>query len=623
MRERVIVLAAGILLVGCRERMDAPSVPCKLDHFGYRPDDVKVAVYSSDPGPAVEVRSSAGSAVFRVPADGGSISRKGWDAMSGDRVWWVDFSPLVAPGRYRLFSPTLNDASYEFRIAPDVFDGVLRAALRTFYLQRCGVAKPARYASAWTDGAPCHRADASAGPAGGQVDHGLRDLAGGWHDAGDYNKYVWPAVSNAVLFLLQAWEESPGTFPDGSFDIPESGNGISDLLDEVRWELDFLLKMQLPDGSVLSQLHSGSSASGGAPPSRDSGRRFYHDPTLESGAVFAGSCALASRSFSLAGEGAYALTLRKAALRAWDWLQREGSSKEKAWAAAELLRMDPALASARVYLDGYHPGGWSTAPLEVMGYDTHAALAYVEAAGATPSVVLAMRSSVGALVDQVFAADDLYRNGMPNRSYHWGSNQVRAGHGVFLLRAARLGATGSHTAVECRLRALEILHYFHGQNPLSMVYLTNMASLGGEHSSWQIFHSWFGQSRDAHSRLNYVGKPSWVVEPHYPYLRGTDNLGVRDDKESAYGPAPGFVPGGPNRNYSGNASPPRGSAHPNRAYRDWNDQSVWTARTWEVTESSIGYQGPYVALVAAFTAPRPTPPRRASGRVAAGEGGDD
>jgi hypothetical protein len=239
-----------------------------------------------------------------------------------------------------------------------------------------------------------------------------------------------------------------------------------------------------------------------------------------------------------------------------------------------------------------------------VSYDTHAILTYVETSGATPAVVSARRSDIARLVDSVFASDDLYRNGMPADSYHWGSNAARAGYGVFLLRAARLGATGSHTADECRRRALEILHFFHGQNPLSMVYLTNMAAFGGEHSSWQIYHSWFGQSQNAHSRFNHVGKPSWVVEPHYPYLRGADNLGIRDDKSSVRGPAPGFVTGGPNKNYSGEARPPRGSPFPNRSYRDWNDQSVWTARTWEITENSIGYQGPYVALVAAFAGSR-------------------
>ena len=94
------------------------------------------------------------------------------------------------------------------------------------------------------------------------------------------------------------------------------------------------------------------------------------------------------------------------------------------------------------------------------------------------------------------------------------------------------------------------------------------------------------------------------MEPHYPYFSGSDNLGVRDGKASALGPAPGFVPGGPNKDYSGDATPPRGASHPNRFYRDWNDQSVWTSRTWEITENSISYQGPYVALAAAFAETR-------------------
>jgi hypothetical protein len=576
----------------------------KLDNFGYRPDDTKVAVFSADPGAAVQVRTPAGAVVFTVPTEGGSIHGKGRDIASGDRVWWVDFSPLRAPGAYHLWSASLGARSYEFVIAPDVYHDVMRAALKTYYLQRCGIAKPATYAGVWADGSPCHRADAATGPAASHVDRGLRDLTGGWHDAGDYNKYLWSAASNAILFLLSAWEDDPRLFPDADLEIPESGNGVSDVLDEVKWELDFFLKMQLPDGSVLSEVDADGSASGRSPPSADAAPRYYHDPTLQSGAVFAGSCALASRVFAAAGSRAYAATLKSAALSTWGWLQGQGSSGEKAWAAAEVFRMDSTITSARSYVDGYHAGLWSGAFLnDVMSYDTHAAITYVQTAGATPVVVSAMRASLGRAVDSIFASDDLYRNGMPEWRYHWGSNEIRAGYGIFLVHAARLGTTGSHTAADCRRHALDVLHFFHGQNPLSMVYLTNMASRGGEHSSWQFFHNWFGQSRSAYSRFRYVGKPSSVVEPHYPYFSGTDNHGIGDGKSSAFGPAPGFVPGGPNKDYGGDATPPGGAIYPNRFYRDWNDQAVWTARTWEITESSIGYQGPYVALVAAFVGP--------------------
>jgi hypothetical protein len=576
-----------------------------FDHFGYRPRDPKVAVASADPGPVVEVRTRAEESALRLTVDAGSIRRKGKDPDSGDEVWWMDLSSLTLPGTYHLWSPSLQARSYEFVVAQDVYEEVLRTAVRTFYLQRCGVGKLARYAGNWADEGACHRADTAAGAARGQVDRGRLDLSGGWHDAGDYNKYMWYATSNAILFMLRAFEEDAGSFPDGFLRIPESGNDVSDLLDEVKWEIDFLLKMQLPDGSVLSRIQAEGQANGSAPPSADQSLRYYHDPTLESAAVFAGSCAVASRVFAVAGQGPYAATLKKAALRAWSWVQGQGNGPEKVWAAAEIFHLDQGVTSARAYVDGYYPAGWSGVPLGVTSYDAHAAITYVQVAGATPAVVSAMRADIAQEVDQIFASDDLYRNGMPKKSYFWGSNSIRAGYGVFLLQAARLQATGSHTGEESRRHALDFLHYFHGQNPLGMVYLTNMASLGGEHSSWQIFHNWFGQSQSPYSSSRYVGRAASIVEAHYPYFGGTDNHGVRDDKTSLFGPAPGFVPGGPNQEYSGDARPPGHAVYPNRSYRDWNDQTVWTARTWEITEPSIGYQGPYVALVAAFASRAP------------------
>jgi len=640
-----LVLTTALGLSGCgREaraigdahRAGVGRTAIKLDHFGYRPDDAKVAIFTADPGSSIQVRTDAGAGVFSVPGSGGSIRRREGDGCGAREVWWVDFSPFRTGGRYHLFSPALGARSYEFVIAPDVYADVMRTALRTFFLQRCGRAKPRAYAGAWADEGACHRADAAAAPARGQRDRGRRDLTGGWHDAGDYNKYVWRAASTAILFLLRAWEDDPQAFPDGGLGIPESGNAVADVLDEVRWELDFFLRMQLPDGSVLSRVHAAGDASGAAPPSIDAAARYYEDPTLESTAVFAGSCARGARVFAAAGQTEYAGVLRRAALAAWSWVEGQGDGDEKVWAAAEIFRLDSHVTSARRYVDGYHggcshrptmvaaggshrstmvaaggshrstmvaAGGWSDASYGASRYDTHAAVTYAQAEGATASVVAAMREGIGRQVDEIFAADDVYRTGMPRASYHWGSNAARAEAGVFLLQAARLGATGSHTPAQCRRHALDILHFFHGQNPLGMVYLTNMAAQGGEHSSWQVFHNWFGQSEHSYSRANYVGKPPSVLEPDYPYFEGSDNHGRGDDKRSRLGPPPGFVPGGPNPNYSGDATPPARAGCPSLFYRDWNDQSAWTARTWEITETSIGYQAPFVALAAAFVRP--------------------
>ena len=601
---RLIAAACATLSLAALASAQPVSPAIKLDHFGYRPADGKVAIFTANPGAAVQVRDAATLAVlFTVPTNGGSITSRGVDGPgSFDTVWWVDFSPFAAVGSYHLFSPTLNARSYDFVLRGDAHHEVFRAALKSYYRQRCNTPKAAAHAGDWADPVACHRSDDFTGPAAGHTDHGLRNLTGGWHDAGDYNKYVWGDAGAAILFLLRAYERAPWAFGDDT-GIPESGNGVPDVLDEVKWELDWLLKMQLPDGSVLSRMHVTGFASD-APPSVDPNPRYYEDPNAESDAVFTAAAALGSRVFLQAGHLGFASRLRDAALLTWPRVaaQPAAGNEFKVWAAAEVFRMDPTISAARTVVDTYHPNDWLGVFLNVMSFDTQAAMAYIEAPGATPAVVANMRADVSAQVDYIFSEDDLYRNGMPDWSYYWGSNSIRAGYGVFLVEAARLGQTGSHTAAEAREHALDILRFFHGQNPMRMVYLSNMAALGGEHSVWQLYHAWFGDSWSQYSRTYHIGKPTAVVEPAYPYFAGTDNHGVTDDDVSTYGPAPGILVGGPNSGYGGDAQPPLGAVGLNRFYRDWAEQRFGDPRTWEITENSVKYQGPYVNLASAFAA---------------------
>jgi hypothetical protein len=601
---RSALAAAALLLAPGLASAQAVSAAIKLDHFGYRPGDAKVAIFTANPGTTVQVRDAATLAVvFTVPTNGGSITPMGQDGPgSFDTVWWVDFSPLATLGAYHLFSPTIGGRSYDFAVRGDAHREVLRAALKSYYRQRCNTPKNATHAGAWPDPAACHLGDRTTAAAAGHTNHGLRDLTGGWHDAGDYNKYVWGDTGGAILFLLRAFERDAAAFGDDS-GIPESGNGVPDVLDEVRWELEWLLKMQLADGSVLSRMHVDGFASD-SPPSADANPRFYEDPDQESDAVFVAVTALGARVFAQAGHAGFASRLRTAALLTWPRVlaQPPANNEFKVWAAAELLRLDPTITAARTVVDTYHPGSWAGVFLNVMSYDTAAALAYVETAGATPAVVANMRASIGDQVDYIFSEDDLYRNGMPDWSYYWGSNSIRAGYGVFLVEAARLGQTGGQTAAAARAHALDLLRFFHGQNPMRMVYLSNMHALGGEHSVWQLYHAWFGDSWSAYSRTNHVGKPAALAEPGYPYFAGVDNHGVSDNNASALGPAPGIVVGGPNKDYFGDATPPLGSVGWNRFYRDWCEQRQGDPQTWQITENSIKYQAPYVSLAAAFAA---------------------
>ena len=106
---RRLVLSIIVLMLAARAEAAPISHNIKLDHFGYRPDDAKIAVFSADPGATVEVRDLNDVVVMTIPTDGGSITAMGNDGSpSGDTVWWVDFSHLGTPGSYRLYSQAIG-----------------------------------------------------------------------------------------------------------------------------------------------------------------------------------------------------------------------------------------------------------------------------------------------------------------------------------------------------------------------------------------------------------------------------------------------------------------------------------------------------------------------------------
>ena len=146
-------------------------------------------------------------------------------------------------------------------------------------------------------------------PCGLYCDGSPRDLHGGWFDAGDQNRYT-DLGRERVIELLRAYVESPAAFTDDT-NIPESGNGVADLLDEAKWELDWMARMQQSNGSVLSIAgHAGAS-----PPSTDTSPCRYGpastSATLTSAAAFAYASIVSTASGPPAYPG-YAAGLRRA-----------------------------------------------------------------------------------------------------------------------------------------------------------------------------------------------------------------------------------------------------------------------------------------------------------------------
>ncbi len=574
----------------------------RVDQFGYRPTDTKVAVIADPiegfdsaieftPGDLLQVRRWADDSVA-FEAGPSAWSDGATHTQSGDRGWWFDFSELEEPGSYYIIDPSNNTATGRFEIGDDVYDEVLDAALRALWFNRLGTPHPAELAGPWADEA------AYLGP--GQDSEArwiddrddpdaTRDLSGGWADAGDTNKYVTFAAE-PVHQLLTALARHPEVFGD-SVGIPESGNGLPDVLDEVLWEIEWIERMQEDDGGVLTKVGVTTYDTPPGPPSESTLPRFYEEEcsssTIVAAAMFAHTALVLASTPSL---DATAERLLDRAVAAWDWYQdapqREDCDSQEIKAGdADLsaARQDGAEVVAAVYLydltgnDRYHTvvreGLWGTMPFNDDGFgryaphESDALLHYRSMTGADASTVDAIDERIDVLVggSSTYGFDpsaSLYRSFMPDDQYHWGSNRVKANIG-----SANLAISDIPGGTE---RAQAHLHYFHGLNPLDTVYLSNMDEFGADHSVGQLFHYWFG----AQSEFNM-------------------------DDGSEIGAAPGYVVGGPNWWYSGQEAPPA-SQPPMKSYLDSN--GLGSEPLWEVSEPAIYYQAAYIHLLVSVMA---------------------
>lgn len=230
-----------------------PVPAVRVNQLGYLPHASKVAtVVSAATEPLPWRLLDAGGAQLAA----GRTTVFGLDRDSGDRVHNADFSAFTTAGDG--YTLEVDGArSHPFAIDARLYGRLKYDALAYFYYNRSGIAVEMPYAAdpRWTHPAG-HLGDGNVrcAPDAG-CDYAL-DVAGGWYDAGDYGKYVVNG-GIAVWTLVNQYERSTlrrgdAVFADGTLSIPERANGAPDLLDEARWELEFLLKMQVPEGQPLA-----------------------------------------------------------------------------------------------------------------------------------------------------------------------------------------------------------------------------------------------------------------------------------------------------------------------------------------------------------------------------------
>ncbi|MFK7757786.1 MAG: glycoside hydrolase family 9 protein [Flavobacteriales bacterium] len=589
------------------------QTPIKIDQFGYECSASKVAVLSNP-----EVGFNASDSY--VPADLLEVRRVENDevvfsaapvvwnngnthAQSGDKGWWFDFSELTEPGEYYIYdSETVT--SGPFVISSEVYGDVLKASMRMFYYNRCNSEKLEMHAGAnWADGNnflnPLQ--DSECRYFFDQDNLTLqRDMRGGWFDAGDFNKYVTFAEF-PIHNLLWAYQENPAIFTDES-NIPESGNGIPDILDELKWELDWLLKMTNADGSTHIKMGSdGYGVNTESPPSLNTDQRFYGLTCTSASLSAASALAHSAEVFSeVEGLESYSLALQSQAELCFNYalpfitnqtLETECDNGEIVAGDADRTEQEQINSAviAAVHLlsltgnsdyENFISNQLNTLePIAVTFWGPYnltlqdALLYYTSLESATTSNIAAILNSISTDSSTNFndffgfSDADLYRAYMPDWSYHWGSNSPKAGYGIL---NALLGKYGINLEQEenYKLKMTEQLHYFHGVNPLGKVMLSNMYGYGAEDSMNEIYHGWFDDGTDYDNALT-----------------------------SPLGPAPGYVVGGPNNSFSvTDISPPSGQPI-QKAYLDWN--TGFPENSWEISEPSISYQAIYVRLLAA------------------------
>jgi endoglucanase len=237
------------------KRIKMNDVELSYNQYGYPSGAPKIASIQKDaPGPYTWVLKDvlAGSTIAQ-----GTTLPPIKDSFTGDIIHRADFSNIQRPGTYIISIDEKSSAP--FRIGNDIYAQLRRDALHFFYLMRSGIELNEAFAGKTWARKPGHLSDADIRAFAGTDAQGTKwqgypfriDGSGGWYDAGDFGKYVVNG-GISVWTLQNAYERFPSYFSDGDQNIPEQRNGIPDILDECRWELEFMLRMQIPEGFDLS-----------------------------------------------------------------------------------------------------------------------------------------------------------------------------------------------------------------------------------------------------------------------------------------------------------------------------------------------------------------------------------
>lgn len=469
-----------------------PAPLLKVNQSGYLNQGQKLAVIPGKSQHTFQlVALPSGQTVFK----GQSSEAQLW-APAGETVSIADFTQVQNNGRYRL--EVAGFTAVELQIAAQPYAQLHDAAIKAYYFNRASQQLAPAYAGVWARPAghpdnkvKIHASAASASRPTGTVVQSPK----GWYDAGDYNKYI---VNSGIstFTLLDAWTDFKDFYRQRQWTIPESGNSMPDLLDEVVWNLDWMSSMQDPtDGGVYHKLTT-LNFEGAVMPHQAVAQRYLVQKTTAAALNFAAVMAKASRvmaEFDKEQPGKAAL-FRQQAIQAWQWASKNPAiyyqqpadvstgaygdkelADEFAWAAAELYL----LTAEQPYLQQFFQ---LAQPMQTASWASVAALGYFslakEANRLTPEQRQLVFNAITTLADQ-FATQhqaSAYKVAMVPEDFVWGSNAVAMNKAILLYKANQITEKASY------MEAMQgLLDYVLGRNPLDLSYVTGFGVKRPQH----------------------------------------------------------------------------------------------------------------------------------------------
>ena len=548
----------------------------RLNQIGFYPGAPKTGIILKAKDSTFYIQTTEKKIVFT-----GVLKRSVKPDFAGNFTGIADFTDFKKPGKYVLYVPGVG-GSYPFEIKKSVLSAVAGASIKAFYFMRASIPLEEKYAGKWArpEGHPdtvvfIHASAATDKRPAGMV----ISSPGGWYDAGDYNIYIVNSgISTSTLLSL--YEDFPAYMQSVKLNIPESGNNIPDILNEVLWNLRWMLTMQDPnDGGVYHKLTNAVFDKFEMPDKAIAPRYVVQKGTAAS-LDFAAVMAQASRILRKFPKELPGLadSCLNGAYKAWDWAIKNPGvaynqdvmnkkfgppittgaygdrnfTDEFIWAASELFvstKNPQFLKNINLLPDNTMPiPSWGQ--VKLLGY--YALIKNSNLFGEnSPKELPEIKKRLLALADSLVKGADktAYQTVMDksSRNFNWGSNSVAANVGVALIQAYKLSNNPKYLRY-----ALDNLDYILGRNGTGYSFVTGYGS----------------------------------KTPMHPHHRPSVSDGVVD-------PIPGLLVGGPNPGMQDGIKMP--STVPDEAYIDDD-------RAYAVNEIAINWNAPLAYLANAIEA---------------------